>query len=109
MATHVIVNGVTGAISATADFRSYENVSLYCVGLAAADTVTVEEDRNGTWGPVYAYDAPGATNVAVVFTGSGGTPANVSAFNVAGNHFRFTGTSTAPTSITALPRQANVP
>ncbi len=45
--------------------------------------------NGGYWVTLYSYDPDGATNNAVQFTGSGGTPANVSFVQLSGGHYRF--------------------
>jgi hypothetical protein len=77
------------------DFIKYHNSSNYewcdymCTGLGAAETVAIHRSVAGQWVAVGAFDGPGATNNAVLFTGSGGTPANVSQVQLSGGHYRF--------------------
>jgi hypothetical protein len=77
------------------DFIRYHDSSAYktcvyaCTGLGAAETVAIARSVGGTFVTLTSFDAASATNVAVLFTGSGGTPASVSFIEVAGGNYRF--------------------
>ena len=71
------------------DSSAYETCVYACTGLGAAETVAVAKSVMGTFVTLYDFNASAATNTAVLFTGSGGTPANVSMFELAGGYYRF--------------------
>ena len=77
------------------DFIKYHDSSAYewcvysCTGLGAAETVAIARNIGGSWVNVTSFDPNGATNVAVLFTGSGGTPASVSFVELRGGYYRF--------------------
>ena len=87
----------TGAISVTHDSTGYEDGEYLVGGLGAAETVTVKHYIGGTAHVAGAYDPAGATNNAAVFTGSGGTPANVNSMVLKGNLYLFEGADPAGT------------
>lgn len=82
------------------DARAHEEVTYLCTGLGAAETVTISHNVDGTWVTLKAFDAGGATNTQVLFTGSGGTPANVGSFTAKGLNYRFE--STTPAGVVSI-------
>lgn len=103
MADVLLYTGST-AIDVTFDARSYEACGFFVDGLGAAETVAVSVSVNGSWVTCYDYNGAGAANAAVIFTGSGGTPANVKMWVGAGQYYRFTASDPAGTvTIVALP------
>ncbi len=91
----------SNAISCTFDTGPYEWVLFTCNGLGAAETVDVKiQDGASSYQVLRQLDG-----TAVVFTGSGGSPANVSQFTMDGGPVvQFTGSDPAGTvSITAYP------
>lgn len=71
------------------DSSAYETCVYACTGLGAAETVTINRSIAGQWVAVTSLDAAGGTNNAVLFTGSGGTPASVSFVELAGGYYQF--------------------
>jgi len=71
------------------DSSAYETCVYACTGLGAAETVAIARNVGGTFVTLYDFNAGGATNTAVLFTGSGGTPANVSMMELRGGYYRF--------------------
>lgn len=70
------------------DSSAYETCVYACTGLGAAETVAVARNVGGSW--VTAGDVvTGVSNNPVVFTGSGGTPASASFYELAGGYYRF--------------------
>lgn len=93
------VVSTTAAISATFDTGTWETVTFVCSGLGAAETVDVKiQDGASSYTELRQLDG-----TAVVFTGSGGSPANVTQFTMEGGPIvQFTGNDPAGTvTITA--------
>lgn len=85
-----MIQGDSTAFTVYHDSSAYEWCDYACQGLGAAETVAIARSIAGQFTTVTAYDGPGATNNAVVFTGSGGTPASVSFVQLSGGYYRFT-------------------
>lgn len=71
------------------DSSGFESCVYSCTGLGAAETVTINRSVAGQWVAVRSFDASGVTNNAVLFTGSGGSPANVSFVELKGGYYQF--------------------
>lgn len=85
----VMIQGDSTNFTRYHDSSAYETCVYSCQGLGAAETVTINRSVAGQWVAVRSFDASGATNNAVLFTGSGGTPASVGMFELAGGHYQF--------------------
>ncbi len=90
MAGEYLINNDSTNFTRYHDSSNYEDCLYKCTGLGAAETVAVAVQVGASWVTVYHFDPASATNTAVLFTGSGGTPANVSQMVLKGDHYRFT-------------------
>ncbi len=86
---HEIIQADSTDFIRTHDSSMYEWCDYSCTGLGAGETVTINRNVGGTWKAVTHFDPAGATNNAVLFTGSGGSPANVSFMKLSGGHYQF--------------------
>ena len=89
MSSEITLNNDSTAFTRYHDASPYEYVVVKCTGLGAAESVAVNIQTLGSWIPVGSFDAAGATNNIVLFTGSGGTPANVRQMKLDGDHYQF--------------------
>ena len=109
MAGEQTVVSSDAAFAVVHDSSAYDECTYKCAGLGAAETVVVKvQVGSAGYQVAYQYDPAGATNNAIAFTGSGGTPPNVSQMVLRGDNYEFSTTDPAAVvTVSAKPGRLN--